>query len=82
MRHLIRRFIGTVGVHEKDVTLFLWMAAYFLRYFHLRRAQQTPGASWSFSLMAASLDLDTLRFVLQKVRLEYMVAETKVTWWS
>ena len=94
MQHLLKRFASTVGTHEKDITLYLWMASYFLRYFNLRRheqlrlagsvkseesaAESRPMPPWSFGLVGTSLELDTLRYVILKVRTEYMVAETKV----
>jgi len=97
MTLLVKRFTGTVGVYDKDITLYLWVASYFLRYFNLRRskaaaaasaavsdpahaasAASAAAASWSFGFVGTSLELDTIRFIINKVRVDYLAPEGRV----
>ena len=100
MSYLIKRFTSTIGTYEKDITQYLWVAAYFLRYFHVRRQQQlqrlerdaaaadagSSGAAaasspspWAFGFVGTSLELDTVRFAVSKIRDEYLSPEAKVS---
>lgn len=93
MTLLVKRFTGTVGVYDKDITLYMWVASYFLCYFNLRRSKaaaaandpadaasagNAAAASSSFGFVGTSLELDTIRFIVNKVRVDYLAPESRV----
>jgi len=70
-------------VTEKDFTHFFWIEAFFLRYFLLSRPnvgrEEMSDDSHPFGHISISMELETIRYMLNRVKHEYLMAEPKVS---